>query len=107
MAVAVPSSKARATIPDPLALHGIDHIELWVGNAFQAAHFYRGLFGFDIVAWAGPETGVRDRASYVLRQGSITLVVTAGLSADSSIAQHVALHGDGVRDVALRLDDVD
>src|SRR5947207_8564682 len=107
MAVAVRTSRAPATTPDPLALHGIDHLELWVGNAFQAAHFYQSLFGFDIIAWAGPETGVRDRASYVLRQGSITLVVTSGLSPDSPIVRHVALHGDGVRDIALRLDDVD
>jgi len=98
---------AAATVDDPLAIHNIDYVELWVGNAYQAAHFYRSLFGFDIVAMAGPETGVRDRASYVLRQGAITLVFTAPLGPEGPIAEHVALHGDGVRDIALRLGDVD
>jgi 4-hydroxyphenylpyruvate dioxygenase len=90
---------------DPLALHGIDHVEFWVGNALQAAYFYRALFGFDIVAYRGPETGLRDRASYVLRQGAITFVFTAGLDPDGAVARHVALHGDGVRDIALKVDD--
>jgi len=92
---------------DFLPILGIDHVELWVGNAFQAAHFYQTVFGFDVIAYAGPETGVRDRASYALRQGEVTLVVTAGLGPDSPIVQHTALHGDGVRDVALGVPDVD
>jgi 4-hydroxyphenylpyruvate dioxygenase len=101
-------SKLAASIQtDPLAIHSIDYVEFWVGNAYQAAHFYRSLFGFDIVAMAGPETGVRDRASYVLRQGTITLVFTAPLEPEGPIADHVALHGDGVKDIALRVTDVD
>lgn len=92
---------------DAVALHGIDHVEFWVGNAYQSAQFYRSLFGFDIAAYAGPETGLHDRASYVLRQGAITFVFTAGLHADSPIVRHVAAHGDGVRDIALRVDDAE
>jgi 4-hydroxyphenylpyruvate dioxygenase len=67
-------------------LLGTDHIELWVGNARQAAHFYRSAFGFDVVAYAGPETGVRDRASYVVQQGHIRLVLTAPLAPEGAIA---------------------
>jgi len=87
------------------ALSGTDHVELWVGNARQAAHYYRSAFGFDIVAYAGPETGVRDRASYVLRQGKVRLVVTAALQPEGEIADHVRSHGDGVRAIGLRVDD--
>ncbi|MGH2459737.1 MAG: 4-hydroxyphenylpyruvate dioxygenase [Chloroflexota bacterium] len=92
---------------DFLPILGIDHVELLVGNAFQAAYFYQAALGFDLIAYAGPETGVRDRASYALRQGEITLVVTAGLDPTSPIVQHTALHGDGVRDIALGVEDVD
>ncbi len=84
---------------------GTDHVELWVGNARQAAHYYRGAFGFDVVAYAGPETGVRDRASYVLAQGRVRLVVTAPLHPDGDVAEHVRLHGDGVKAIALRTPD--
>ena len=90
---------------DPLALLGIDHVELWVGNARQAAHFYRTGFGFTPVAYAGPETGVRDRASWVLEQGAVRFVLTTALRPDSEVAAHVASHGDGVRDVALAVPD--
>jgi 4-hydroxyphenylpyruvate dioxygenase len=90
---------------DPLALLGIDHAELWVGNAKQAAHFYRTGFGFTPVAYAGPETGLRDRASWVVEQGAIRLVLTSALRPDSEIAAHVARHGDGVRDIALAVHD--
>jgi len=82
-------------------IQGWDHLELWVGNARAAAGFLASAFGFTVTAYAGPETGVRDRASYVLEQGEIRLVVTAALSPDSPIAAHVRAHGDGVRDVAL------
>lgn len=92
---------------DFLPILGIDHLEFWVGNAFQAARLYQYSFGFDLIAYAGPETGVRDRASYALRQGEVTLVFTAGLGPESPIVQHVARHGDGVRDVALAVADVD
>ena len=88
-----------------LPLRGYDFIELWVGNAKQAAHYYRTAFGFELVAYAGPETGVRDRASYVLAQGAIRLVLTSGLDADHEIVAHHLRHGDGVRDVAFRVPD--
>ena len=91
------------TAADPMPLEGWDHVELWVGNAKQAAHFYETAFGFDRVAYAGPETGVRDRASYVLQQGDVRLVVTSALSADHEITRFHATHGDGVRDIALRV----
>ncbi len=87
------------------SLEGVDHIEFFVGNARQAAHFYRSAFGFDVVAYSGPETGVRDRASYALRQGEVTLVMTAPLTPDGEIADHVRLHGDGVRTLAFTVDD--
>jgi 4-hydroxyphenylpyruvate dioxygenase len=90
---------------DFMPIEGWDHIELWVGNAKQAAHFYETAFGFTPVAYAGPETGVRDRASYVLDQSHIRLVVTSGLRADSEIARYAHAHGDGVKDVALTVPD--
>ncbi|MFA9444346.1 4-hydroxyphenylpyruvate dioxygenase [Egicoccus sp. AB-alg6-2] len=88
-----------------LPLLGYDAIEYWVGNAKQAAHFYRSAFGFRLVGYAGPETGVRDRASYVLQQGAIRFVFTSALRADHEIARHVTRHGDGIRDVAFRVAD--
>ncbi len=97
----------QPAVQDFLPIRAIDHVEFWVGNAHQAAHFYQKAFGFQLLAYAGPETGVRDRASYALTQGNATFVLTAGLRPDSPIAQHVARHGDGVRDIALRVDDVD
>jgi len=80
-----------------------DHVELWVGNAKQAAYFYEHGLGFTPVAYAGPETGVRDRASYVLRQGEIRIVVTSGLRSDHEAARFASAHGDGVKDVALEV----
>jgi len=85
-------------------LGGIDHVEFWVGNARASAAFFAGCYGFDIVAYAGPETGVADRVSYVLTQGDIRFVVTAGIVPSSPIVAHVAAHGDGVRDVAFVVD---
>jgi 4-hydroxyphenylpyruvate dioxygenase len=105
-ALASPAPRARPAGPTP-ALSGFDHIEWWVGNARQAAHFFASGFGFRIVAHAGPDTGVRDRESYALTQGDIWFVVTNALSGDSDIAQHVARHGDGVRSVAYRVADAD
>lgn len=93
-------------IQPALRLDGIDHVEMYVGNAYQAAHFYRALFGFRPVARAGLETGMRDRLSIVMEQGDVRLVLTSGLEPDSAISRHVALHGDGVKDVAFRVDDV-
>ena len=90
---------------DFLPLNGLDHVEFWVGNATQAAHYYRTLWGFSPIAYAGLETGVRDRISYVMRQNDITIVVTGALSPDGEIAEHVAKHGDGVKDIAFSVDD--
>ncbi|MBX2970330.1 MAG: 4-hydroxyphenylpyruvate dioxygenase [Cyclobacteriaceae bacterium] len=90
---------------DFLPINGTDHIEFYVGNAKQSALFYQYAFGFQLVAYAGPETGVRDRASYVLRQNKITLVLTTSLQPDSEIADHVKKHGDGVKVLALWVDD--
>lgn len=92
---------------DFLPLLGTDHIEFWVGNAKQAAYYYQRAFGFELVAYAGPETGVRDRASYVLQQGKIRFVLTTAMQPDSEIAQHVLKHGDGVKVLALWVDDAE
>jgi 4-hydroxyphenylpyruvate dioxygenase len=91
---------------DFMPLDGWDHVELWVGNAKQAAYFYENAFGFTRTAYSGPETGVRDRASYVLEQGDIRLVLTTALREDHEITRHNARHGDGVRDIALAVPDV-
>jgi 4-hydroxyphenylpyruvate dioxygenase len=88
-----------------MPLLGWDHVELWVGNAKQSAYFYEHAMGFTRTAYAGPETGVRDRASYVLEQGDIRLVVTSPLREESDIAKHHVRHGDGVRDIALAVPD--
>ena len=80
----------------PLPLKAIHHVELLVGNAKQAAYYYRHAFGFSQLAYAGPETGVRDQASYVLYQGDIRLVVSTPLSPQDPMAEHLRLHGDGV-----------
>ena len=90
---------------DVPVLGGTDHVELYVGNARQAAYHYRNAFGFDVIAYAGPETGVRDRASYVLQQGRVRLVLTAPLGPEGEVAEHVRLHGDGVKRIALRVED--
>lgn len=90
---------------DFLPLNGTDYIEFYVGNARQSALFYQHCMGFDLVAYAGPETGVRDRASYVLQQEKIRLVLTTALNQESEIADHVRLHGDGIRVLALWVDD--
>lgn len=93
------------TMADFLPLEGTDYVELYVGNAKQAAHFYQSAFGFQALAYAGPETGVKDRASYVVRQHKLTLVLTTPLRADSAIAAHVHKHGDGVKSLSLRVSD--
>jgi 4-hydroxyphenylpyruvate dioxygenase len=92
---------------DFLPLNGTDHIEFYVGNAKQAAYYYQLAFGFTLVAYAGPETGVRDRASYVLQQGKVRLVFTTAMHPDHEITKHVALHGDGVKVLALAVDDAE
>jgi 4-hydroxyphenylpyruvate dioxygenase len=90
---------------DFMPLDGWDHLELWVGNAKQAAYFYEHAFGFTRTAYAGPETGVRDRASYVLEQGDIRLVVTSGLREDSEITRFASRHADAAKDISLRVPD--
>jgi len=90
---------------DFLPINGTDYIEFYVGNAKQAAHYYKTAFGFQSLAYAGPETGVRDRASYVLQQGKIRLVLTTGLNSKSEVTEHVKKHGDGVKVLALWVDD--
>jgi 4-hydroxyphenylpyruvate dioxygenase len=102
---------SSATLPvasettDTFPINGTDHIEFYVGNAKQAALYYQTAFGFKLVAYRGPETGTRDRASYVIEQGKVRLVLTTPLRNDGPIAAHVATHGDGVRDLALWVDD--
>jgi 4-hydroxyphenylpyruvate dioxygenase len=86
-------------------LLGWDHLEWWVGNARAVTAWLTSGYGFEVVAYAGPETGVPDRVSYVLGQGDVRFVVTAGLSPDSEVAQHVLRHGDGIRHLAWRVDD--
>ncbi|MGZ8528671.1 MAG: 4-hydroxyphenylpyruvate dioxygenase [Candidatus Limnocylindrales bacterium] len=92
---------------DFLPLDGIDHVEFWVGNARQAAAYYRALWGFSPVAFSGLETKVRDRASYVMVQNGIRFVFTAPLTPDGEIAEHVRAHGDGVHDIAFAVADVE
>ncbi len=102
---------ATATLPgatethDVFPINGTDYVEFYVGNAKQAAHFYQAGFGFQLAGYRGPETGVRDRASYLLTQNKIRLVFTSPLGPDGPIADHVRQHGDGVRDIALWVDD--
>ncbi len=88
-----------------LPIKGTDYVEFYVGNAKQAAHFYQSAFGFQPVAYAGLETGLKDRTSYVLRQDKITFVLTASLTPDSPVAEHHRMHGDGVKVIALWVDD--
>src|SRR5438552_10615097 len=92
---------------DFLPINGTDYIEFYVGNAKQTAYYYRAAFGFKLVAYAGLETGVRDRASFVLHQDKIRFVLTTPLQPEHAIADHIKLHGDGVRDIALWIDDAE
>jgi 4-hydroxyphenylpyruvate dioxygenase len=96
-----------AAVQDFMPLHGIDHVELWVGNAAQAAYYYTRAFGFREVAYAGLETGVRDRTSHVLEQGRVRLVLTGALTPDHEIGRHHAFHGDGVKVIALSVPDAE
>ena len=90
---------------DFLALLGTDYVEFYVGNAKQAAHYYKTAFGFQSLAYAGPETGLKDKASYVLRQNKLTFVLTTPLQKGNEIADHINKHGDGVKILALKVDD--
>lgn len=98
-----PTSSAQDFLP----LNGTDYVEFYVGNAKQAAYFYRAAFGMKLTAYSGPETGVRDRASYVLQQNKIRFVLTTPLDPQHDISYHVATHGDGVHDVALWVNDAE
>jgi 4-hydroxyphenylpyruvate dioxygenase len=95
-----------SSIPEAPALGGIDHLEWWVGNARAFAGFLAAAFGFTPVAYAGPETGRRDRVSYLLQQGTVRFMVSGALHPDSPIADHVRTHGDGIRDICFLVDDV-
>ncbi len=88
-------------------IKGFHHIEIWVGNAYQAAHYYRAVHGYAIVGYRGPETGVADTASYALEQNDVRIIVTAALSPDHEVTRHLALHGPGVRDVAIGVPDAE
>jgi 4-hydroxyphenylpyruvate dioxygenase len=99
------TSQKMTLAKDFLPINGTDHIELYVGNAKQAAHYYKTAFGYQSLAYAGPETGVRDRASYVLQQGKIRLVLTTPLQSTHPISEHILKHGDGVKILALWVDD--
>lgn len=92
---------------DFLPINGTDYVEMYVGNAKQSALFYQYAFGFELIAYSGPETGTKDRASYVLKQDKIRLVLTSPLSPDSPISEHIAKHGDGVKVLALWVDDAE
>ncbi|MGH7527538.1 MAG: 4-hydroxyphenylpyruvate dioxygenase [Gemmatimonadales bacterium] len=96
---------AGATSTDTFPINGTDFIEFYVGNAKQASHYYRSAFGFQLLAYRGPETGTRDRASYLLQQNKVRLVLTTPVSPEHPIAEHIHRHGDGVRDIALWVDD--
>src|SRR5881398_1948270 len=99
--IAAPKTKAQkpkaapAAEEDFLPLHGTDYVEFYVGNAKQAAHFYKTAFGFQSLAYSGPETGVKDRASYENRKNQLTFVLTTPVRPDNPTAEHVSKHGDG------------
>ena len=99
------ASNAANITEDFLPLQGTDYVEFFVGNAKQAAHFYKTAFGFQSLAYAGPETGRKDIVSYVIRQNKLTFVLTTPLKPGNEIAEHIAQHGDGVKFLALRVDD--
>ena len=102
--VAAPQ-KSSPPEADFLPLHGTDYVEFYVGNAKQAAHFYKTAFGFQSLAYAGPETGIKDRASYVIRQNKLTFVLTTPLRPEGPVAEHIRKHGDGVKVLALKVED--
>ena len=98
-------NKQQAVQQDFLPLHGTDYVEFYVGNAKQAAHFYITAFGFQPLAYAGPETGSKERVSYVVRQNKLTFMLTTPLRPDNEMADHIYKHGDGVKALALKVDD--
>ena len=107
MANKAQTQTGRAIAEDFLPINGTDYIEFYVGNAKQSSYYYRSAWGFKLIAYAGLETGVRDRSSYVLRQNKIRIVLTTPLQPEHPVADHIKLHGDGVRDLALWVDDAE
>ena len=101
------TEEKKAPVVDFLPINGTDHVEFYVGNAKQSAHYYRSAFGHSLVAYSGPETGQREKVSYVLQQEKIRLVLTTPLAPDGPIADHIKLHGDGVKIIALWVDDAE
>src|SRR3954467_9709701 len=104
MKTATSQAKQSATT-DFLPLEGTDYVEFYVGNAKQSAHYYMSAFGFQALAYAGPETGLRDKVSYAIRQHKLTFVLTTALRDTNPIADHVYRHGDGVHAISLRVQD--
>jgi len=102
--IAAPKERPAAE-QDFLPLQGTDYVEFYVGNAKQAAHFYKTVFGFQSLAYSGPETGTKEKASYAIRQNKLTFVLTTPLRSGNAIADHVAKHGDGVKAIALKVED--
>jgi 4-hydroxyphenylpyruvate dioxygenase len=105
MSLATAQKESTQTSTDFLPLQGTDYVEFYVGNAKQAAHYYMSAFGFQALAYSGPETGVKDKVSYAVRQNKLTFVLTTPLRANNEIADHIYKHGDGVKFLALRVDD--
>lgn len=105
MSITTAPKNTLSPTTDFLPLQGTDYVEFYVGNAKQAAHYYMSAFGFQALAYAGPETGIKDKVSYAVRQHKLTLVLTTPLRPDNKIADHVYKHGDGVKYLALRVDD--
>jgi 4-hydroxyphenylpyruvate dioxygenase len=105
METTIQPSVTPGTTTDFLPLFGTDYVEFYVGNAKQAAHFYKTAFGFQSLAYAGPETGMKDKVSYVIRQNKLTFVLTTPLRSNNPIADHIYRHGDGVKVLALMVDD--
>ncbi|MEO5563380.1 MAG: VOC family protein, partial [Chitinophagaceae bacterium] len=105
MSVTSAKKNVQDTTTDFLPLEGTDYVEFYVGNAKQAAHYYITAFGFQALAYSGPETGFKDRASYAVRQHKLTFVLTTPLKTGNAIADHLYKHGDGVKALSLRVPD--
>jgi 4-hydroxyphenylpyruvate dioxygenase len=105
MSTTTAPNKTANPVTDFLPLQGTDYVEFYVGNAKQAAHFYKTAFGFQSLAYAGPETGMKDKVSYVIRQNKLTFVLTTPLRTGNPIADHIYKHGDGVKVIALKVED--
>jgi 4-hydroxyphenylpyruvate dioxygenase len=103
----IAENTAQSVQTDFLPINGTDHVEFYVGNAKQAAYYYRAAFGFRLVAYAGPETGVRDTVSWVVQQDKVRFVLTTALRPDHAVAQHALRHGDGVHSIGLWVDDAE